>query len=129
MLDQPVRKDLVLRALVRVAEKDVQACDPNETLRAVLQREEQGSTFFDKRVAFPHASIEGISTPIMALGLTRLGELDVSTRKPIELVFLILSPAHTPKLQVQVLALVSRVAKKQAVDRKFGCREQSGRSV
>ena len=126
---QPVRKDLMLRALVRVAEKDVQACDPNEILRAVLQREEQGSTFFGKRVAFPNARIEGVSTLIMALGLTRLGELDVSTRKLIELFFLILTPAHTPTLQVQVLALVSRVAKKKAVDEKSGCSEQSRRSV
>ena len=101
----------VLRALVEVTGKDVEACDPEEILHAVQQREEQGSTFFSEGVAFPHARIEGISTPIVALGLTRQGILDGSPGKPIELVFLILSPADMPAVQVQCLALVSRVAK------------------
>ena len=71
--DKPVEKDLVLRALVEVADKDVEACDSDEILQAVRQREEQGSTFFNEGVAFPHARIEGISTPVVALGLTRTG--------------------------------------------------------
>ncbi len=129
MWDEPVRKDLMLRALVRVAEKDVQACDPNEILRAVLQREEQGSMFFDKRVAFPHARIEGISTPIVALGLTRLGEFDVSTRKPIELLFP--NPISGRHACGASSGFGSREpsGQKPAVDEKFGCSEQSRRSV
>jgi two-component system, OmpR family, sensor histidine kinase KdpD len=109
--DKPVEKDLVLRALVEVADKDVEACDSDEILQAVRQREEQGSTFFNEGVAFPHARIEGISTPVVALGLTRQGVLGESAGKPIELVFLILSPAHLPAVQVQVLALISRAAR------------------
>ncbi len=109
--DTPVEKDLVLKALVEVADKDVEACDSDEILQAVRKREEQGSTFFNEGVAFPHARIEGISTPVVALGLTRQGVLGESAGKPIELVFLILSPAHIPAVQVQVLALVSRAAR------------------
>lgn len=108
--DHPVEKDLILRALVEVAQTDVEACDADEILRAVRQREEQGSTFFNEGVAFPHARIEGISTPVVALGLTRGGVLDESATKPIELVFLILAPADIPAAQVQALALVSRAA-------------------
>jgi two-component system, OmpR family, sensor histidine kinase KdpD len=109
--DKPVEKDLVLRALVEVAEKDVEAYDADEILQAVKQREEQGSTFFNEGVAFPHARIEGISEPVAALGLTRQGVLDESTGEPIELVFLILSPGDIPEVQVQVLALISRAAR------------------
>jgi two-component system, OmpR family, sensor histidine kinase KdpD len=109
--DKPVEKDLVLRSLVEVADKDVEACDAEEILQAVKQREEQGSTFFNEGVAFPHARIEGISEPVAALGLTRHGVLDESTGEPIELVFLILSPSHIPEVQVQVLALISRAAR------------------
>jgi two-component system, OmpR family, sensor histidine kinase KdpD len=108
--DQPVEKDLILRALVEVAQKDVEACDADEILQAVHKREEQGSTFFNEGVAFPHARIEGISTPVVSLGLTRQGVLDESGAKPIELVFLILAPADIPAAQIQVLALVSRAA-------------------
>jgi mannitol/fructose-specific phosphotransferase system IIA component (Ntr-type) len=61
-------------------------------------------------VAFPHARIDALLTPVVALGLTRQGVLDVSTEKPIEFVFLILSPAQSPDAQVQVLGLASRAA-------------------
>jgi mannitol/fructose-specific phosphotransferase system IIA component (Ntr-type) len=38
------------------------------------------------------------------------GVSDTSTDKPIEFIFLILSPAETPDTQVQVLGLASRAA-------------------
>ena len=61
-------------------------------------------------MAFPHARINGLTTPVVALGLTRKGVSDVLTEKPIEIVFLILSPAQTPDIQVKVLGLTSRAA-------------------
>jgi two-component system sensor histidine kinase KdpD len=51
-----------------------------------------------------------MTTPVVAIGLTKLGVSDVSTEKPIDLVFLILSPAQTPDTQVQILGLASRAA-------------------
>ena len=75
-----------------------------------MKREEQGSTFFNEGVAFPHVRIDGLIEPVVALGLTRQGVSDVSTEKPIEIVFLILSPAQTPDTQVQILGLASRAA-------------------
>ncbi len=75
-----------------------------------MKREEQGSTFFNEGVAFPHVRVNGLTKPVVALGLTRQGVSDLSTEKPIEIVFLILSPAQTPDTQVQVLGLASRAA-------------------
>lgn len=109
--DRPVKKDLVLRALVEVVEKDINTSNSDKILQAVQQREEQCSTFFNQGVAFPHARIEGISSPVVSAGLTRQGVVDVPTAKPIELVFLVLSPVQAPAIQVQVLALISRVAR------------------
>ena len=74
------------------------------------KREQQGSTFFNEGVAFPHARIDGLSNSIVSLGLTRQGVSDEPTEKPIELVFLILSPAQTPDEQIKILALASRAA-------------------
>ena len=46
----------------------------------------------------------------MALGLTKRGLTDITTSKPIEIVFLILSPLEVPEAQVRALALASRAA-------------------
>lgn len=109
--DQPVHKDLVLRALAEVSEKDLEACRADEILKAVGEREAQGSTFFNEGVALPHARIEGISTAVVALGATKRGVLDTSAEKPIELVFLVLTPTRMPEVQVQVLGLLSRAVR------------------
>jgi mannitol/fructose-specific phosphotransferase system IIA component (Ntr-type) len=79
-------------------------------LEAILDREQQGSTFFNEGVAFPHARIAGLKGSCVALGLTRSGVPDVKTDKPVECVFLIFSPAERPCEQLQILALASKIA-------------------
>jgi mannitol/fructose-specific phosphotransferase system IIA component (Ntr-type) len=99
---------VVLRTLVEKVWKDVGAGDVETLFSDVLKREEQGSTFLNEGVAFPHVRVRDLNTPLVALGLTRQGISDVATEKPIEVVFLIFSPAKTPETQVQVLGLSSR---------------------
>jgi len=108
--DQPALQEAILQNLVKAAAKSDRIGDPETLLKDVLKREEQGSTFFNEGVAFPHARINGLTAPIVALGLTRKGVSDVHTEKPIEIVFLILSPAQSPEIQVKVLGLTSRAA-------------------
>jgi two-component system sensor histidine kinase KdpD len=108
--DQPVDKDKVLHALVEAAVADGGMGNFESVLNAVLKREEQGSTFMNEGVAFPHARLDQLEASVVALGLTRWGIADVETEKPIALVFLILSPAKNPETQIQVLGLISKAA-------------------
>jgi len=106
--DRTVQREVVLRTLVEKTCKDIGAGDVETLFSDVLKREEQGSTFLNEGVAFPHVRVRDLNTPLVALGLTRQGISDVVTEKPIGVVFLILSPAKTPETQVQVLGLSSR---------------------
>ena len=108
--DQPVSKEMILQKLVEVAANHKEIGDPENILKEVLKREEQGSTFFNEGAAFPHARINGLSSPIVALGLPRQGVEDITTARPIEIIFLILSPSHSPDIQVKVLGLAARAA-------------------
>jgi two-component system sensor histidine kinase KdpD len=107
---QPARKETVLRTLAETIGKDDGIADTEALFKSIMKREEQGSTFFNEGVAFPHVRFDDLTTPVVAVGLTKLGVSDVFTEKPIELVFLILSPARTPDSQVQILGLASRAA-------------------
>jgi two-component system sensor histidine kinase KdpD len=104
---EPVDKSAVLERLVRAAcpEEGLQG----EALRAVRAREAQGSTFFNEGVAFPHARLAGLARPLVALGLTRRGIPDAAVEKPVEYVFLSLSPLENPEIQVRILALAARM--------------------
>jgi len=106
--DQPVRKEMVLRTLAEAIGKEDGIDDVEALFQALMKREEQGSTFFNEGVAFPHVRFNGLSSSVVAIGLTKQGVSDVSTEKPTELVFLILSPVQTPDTQVQILGLASR---------------------
>ena len=109
--ETPVEKDAVLKTLAWAVADDAGIEDREGLLEAIMRRETQGSTFLNEGVAFPHVRLEGLTAPIMALGLTRGGVSDAATETPIELVFLILSPAEAPEAQVRLLGLASRAAR------------------
>lgn len=107
--DQPIQKEVALRALVESA-NDGRTVDPKMVLIGLLRREQESSTFFNEGVAFPHALLDGLATPIIALGIAKQGVSDVSTDQPVKLVFLILCPKTEPDTQVRLLGLVSHAA-------------------
>ena len=108
---EPVPRDVLLQRLTEIAAQCTN--HGHQSLRylsAILERENLGSTFFNEGVAFPHARIEGLERACLALGLTHEGVSDVMTDKPIQGVFLILSPQEDPDLQISILALASKAA-------------------
>ena len=110
-----VEKETVLKALAATLGKDA-GIDAGEGLfESIMEREAQGSTFFNEGVAFPHVRVEGLAAPVIAVGLTREGVIDVATDKPIEIVFLILSPAQAPDTQVKLLGLASRASQNRTL--------------
>ncbi len=105
---EPAFKEEVIRTLVDTMNRDCKELDHSIIYDAVWHREKESSTFFNEGVAFPHARIDGLTAPLVALGLTRQGVVDVSTDKPIACVFLIIAPRKQPHEQVQVLSLASK---------------------
>ncbi|HEY5497155.1 MAG TPA: PTS sugar transporter subunit IIA, partial [Syntrophales bacterium] len=106
--ESPISREEVLEALVVAACGDAQRCNITDLLQAVRKREEEGSTFFNEGVAFPHARIEGLKEPLVALGLTKMGVTDTETEKPMGFIFLSLTPLEKPEVQIQLLALAAR---------------------
>jgi two-component system sensor histidine kinase KdpD len=118
--DQPVLKNDVLKALVEAIGKDRGMDRPEGLFSKVVEREDQGSTFFNEGVAFPHVRVDQLAAPAVALGLTRQGIGNVITEKPIEVVFLIVSPAQAPDIQVHILGLASRAAQSRHLLQNLG---------
>jgi two-component system, OmpR family, sensor histidine kinase KdpD len=106
--NNPVTKREVLQRLCKTTGNG--ANEPGKILDAILKREEQGSTFFNEGAAFPHARIDGLEHSMVSLGLVRQGVSDELTERPVDLVFLILTPADNPDEQIRILALASRAS-------------------
>ncbi len=76
---------------------------------AVLERELLDSTGVGDEVAIPHAALEGLAKPLLALGRAPRG-IDFSAHdgRPARLVFLLLIPPGDNSEEVRILASIAR---------------------
>lgn len=78
-------------------------------LISVLERELVAPTGLGDEVAIPHAAVEGLNRPVVALGLSSAGiDFDAPDGKPARIVFLLLLPPKAYEKEVRVLAALAR---------------------
>ena len=81
-----------------------------QVLAAVRTREGEGSTGIGKGVAVPHGKCAGLTSTVLAVGISRNGiEFDSADGKPVKIVFLIAASASEPGKHLQMLAEVVRL--------------------
>jgi mannitol/fructose-specific phosphotransferase system IIA component (Ntr-type) len=81
-------------------------------VKALMKREELGSTGIGKGVAVPHAKHESIAEPVAAFGRSSKGiEFAALDGQPVRLVFLLLSSKENSGQHLEALAGVARLVK------------------
>jgi Kef-type K+ transport system membrane component KefB/mannitol/fructose-specific phosphotransferase system IIA component (Ntr-type) len=76
---------------------------------AVLERELVAATGLGDEVAIPHAAVEGLDRPLLALGRAPQGiDFDAPDGKPARIVFLLLIPPKAYEEEVRILASIAR---------------------
>lgn len=88
-------------------------------LEAVVSREKLGGTFLGNDVTVPHARIEGIKKPLIAMGVSRSGILDADEGRAFPIMVLFLSPLEQPETHVYLLEAISRMARDDMLRRKI----------
>ena len=102
------------------------ALDAPAVLSALNEREQLGSTGFGHGVAIPHAKIEGIPS-IYGLFVRLAEPVDYKAidSRPVDLVFLLLSPPDAGAEHLKALAAISRVTRDAAtLERLRGARSR-----
>lgn len=86
--------------------------DERVVFDAVWERESLGSTGYGEGVAFPHARIEGLDKVCgMFARLDEPVDFDSLDGKPVDLVFLLISPENSGADHLTALAALSRILK------------------
>jgi Kef-type K+ transport system membrane component KefB/mannitol/fructose-specific phosphotransferase system IIA component len=76
---------------------------------AVLERELVAPTGLGDEVAIPHAAVEGLERPLLALGRSVRGiDFDAPDGRPARVVFLLLIPPKAYEEEVRILASIAR---------------------
>lgn len=91
-----------------------------EILKAILDREMKFSSAVGHGVAVPHARLPNISRPMVAVGrFSKPVPFPSPDSAPVKLVFLILTPASSPIIQLKVLARIASLATNENLRRKL----------
>jgi mannitol/fructose-specific phosphotransferase system IIA component (Ntr-type) len=76
--------------------------------REVLHRESISPTGLGDEVAIPHAAVEGLKGPVLALGFSKSGlDFNGPDGRPARIVFLLLVPTRAPEREVRLLAAIA----------------------
>jgi len=95
-----------------IATKKIDKKYRKEIIKALLQREEIGSTAIGGGVALPHVRLENIKKVILCIGIAQKGvNFDSLDGEPVYIVALLLSPQREAGLHLKILALLARILK------------------
>lgn len=112
------------RAAVTQLMDRLAAAEPNlkrdEALHTVWEREMKFSSAVGRGVAVPHGRLLNLERPLVAVGrFARPVPFPAPDNIPVRLVFLILTPASTPVIQLKVLGRIASLVTNETLRRKL----------
>jgi mannitol/fructose-specific phosphotransferase system IIA component (Ntr-type) len=109
---KPGDKRQVLEEFVQgIKERDL-VSDDKLILDELLKRESLGSTALEKGIAIPHALIDEVKEPFLALAVIKKGiDFEATDQMPTFVLLLLLGNKNNPGAQLKILAHVCRLVK------------------
>ncbi|MEI6651452.1 MAG: PTS sugar transporter subunit IIA [Chlorobiaceae bacterium] len=104
-----IEKEEAFRELLHeccIASPDI---DETTALSALLEREKQGGTFIGEEIAILHARLENLKTPVIVIGVNKIGIYDQESGNTSRIMFLMLSPHFDPNSHIRMLGLISKM--------------------
>ena len=121
------RDDLVRRLVESIYRSGrVPPTGIEETVAAVLKREGEGSTVIMDGLALPHARIEGLAEPRIAVATSERGVVWPGEESAVHVVFLMLVPRDRPALYLQLLRALTTALKDDATMRTVAAMTNAG---
>ena len=109
---KPGDKRQVLEEFVQsIKERDL-ISDEKLILDELLKRESLGSTGLEKGIAIPHALIDEVKEPFLALAVIKKGiDFEAADQMPTYVLLLLLGSKNNPGAQLKILAHICRLVK------------------
>ncbi len=88
----------------------VDSAAKKDVLKALLQREEMGSTAIGGGIALPHARLEKIKNIVVCIGISPEGiDFDSLDEEPVSILVMLLSHQKEAGLHLKMLAMLARI--------------------
>jgi len=116
----PSDKQDLLSMLAEAAARRYPGVQPDVLLDKLILREKEGSTGIGQGVAVPHATVDSIpKTVCMVARLSSAIDFAAIDKRPVNLVFLLISPPSEIGLHIKLLARIARMLKSGAISAAF----------
>lgn len=119
----PSRFNLVHRLVEHLVTRHLPEADVESIVDMVLRRERVAHTIVGDGVMLPHARIEGLERPYLALGIYPAGIPATENAAPVKLVFLLLIPERQPARYLQMLRAIANLLRDAATVERFAALE------
>lgn len=104
-------RDEVLTHLVQVLDKTRDGFDLTGAIDALKERESVLPTVIAPGVALPHARLEELQAPLVAIATTKSGIIFDDDKDAVNLILLVLTPKSDPSAYLRVLSMLSGALK------------------
>ena len=103
-------KEEALKELVDILAKVEDIGDPKSILRALVERENLGSTGIGQGIAIPHGKTDKVTRLVAVMGISKAGvDFDALDGEPVYIFFLLVAPKATAGPHLKALAQISRL--------------------
>ncbi|MCL2481115.1 MAG: PTS sugar transporter subunit IIA [Spirochaetaceae bacterium] len=108
-------KTEVIRELIDVLDKTGKLSDAESAFKAVIARENMGSTGLEKGIAVPHAKTDKVKNLTLAIGIAPEGvDFDSLDGESSKLFFLLLAQPSQSGPHIEALAEIARITRSQS---------------
>ncbi len=105
-----IDKENVLKELVNSLTQVRDLGDPKAIVKALIEREELGSTGIGQGIAIPHGKTDKVHELIAVMGISQKGvNFDALDGEPVYIFFLLVTPKDTSGPHLKALAQISRL--------------------
>ena len=116
---QALTMDEAIQKFIASIDRDHLPADPEEISRAVLQRKQYMPVYVGNGLAIPHGRLRGIDRPFIAFARCDEGIAIEGTNERADLLFLVLTPVGTSRLQTKLLSNINALFKSQYVSERL----------
>lgn len=104
---EALTRDDALARLVQRLDETCDGFDSKVVIRALKEREAVLPTVIAPGVALPHARLDDLDQPVVAVGTTRQGIVFDADKDPVHLILLVLTPKTDPSAYLRILSMLA----------------------
>ncbi|TES92972.1 MAG: PTS sugar transporter subunit IIA [Candidatus Cloacimonadota bacterium] len=109
-LEKGSKEETIMKLISYLQEEEIDGKTKKDIFNAIMKREFLESTGIGNGIAIPHARLNAIKDFYIVLGLSKDGiDFDAIDKKPVYIVFLVLSREEDKVLYIRILARLARL--------------------